>query len=220
MEKVTIITIAGGSASGKTTFAQTLSDKIFENHSVSHLSMDNYYKDFSHLNFEERQNLNFDHPSSLDIDLICKHLDDLKNFKSIQVPIYDFTTHSQSGKFKTINPSEVVIFDGILALQVEEVRKRSNIKIFIRTDDDIRFIRRLVRDVNDRGRNLDDVINQYLTTVRPMYKFFVEPSIEHADIIVPYYEGNKIAMDLVAAKINTLLSKSVNSEIINNNKIN
>ncbi|ASP28153.1 uridine kinase [Spiroplasma corruscae] len=209
MEKVTIISIAGGSASGKTTFAQTLSDKIFENHSVSHLSMDNYYKDFSNLSFEERQSLNFDHPNSLDIDLICQHLDDLKNFKSIKVPIYNFTTHSQSGEYKIIEPSEVIILDGILALQIEEVRKRSNIKIFIRTDDDIRFIRRLLRDVGDRGRKLEDVVHQYLTTVRPMYKFFVEPSIEHADIIVPYYEGNTIAMDLVAAKINTLLSKNI-----------
>ncbi|AKX34039.1 uridine kinase [Spiroplasma litorale] len=206
MKKVTIITIAGGSASGKTTFAQTLSDKIFKKHSVTHFSMDNYYKDFSDLKLEEREKLNFDHPKSLDIELICKHLDDLLKFKPIKVPLYDFKNHCQSGEYKIIEPSEVVILDGILALQIDEIRKKSDIKIFIRTDDDIRFIRRLQRDVNERGRTLDNVINHYLSTVRPMYKFFVEPSIEHADIIVPYYEGNVIAMDLVAAKINLLLS--------------
>ncbi|AUM62626.1 uridine kinase [Spiroplasma monobiae] len=207
MEKVTIIIIAGGSASGKTTVAHTIANEIFVNKPVTHLSMDSYYKDFSDLTFEEKQLLNFDHPSSLDIELLCKHLDDLKDFKSIQVPVYDFKTHSQKGEYITVEPSNVVILDGILSLHVEEIRKRGDIKLFIRTDDDIRFIRRLMRDVNDRGRKLDDVVNQYLNTVKPMYKFFVEPSIDHADLIIPYYEGNSIAIDMVAAKISSLLKK-------------
>ncbi len=207
MEKVTIIIIAGGSASGKTTVAHTIANEIFINKPVTHLSMDSYYKDFSDLTFEEKQSLNFDHPSSLDIKLLCKHLDDLKEFKSIEVPIYDFKTHSQIGEFTTVEPSNVVILDGILSLHVEEIRKRGDIKLFIRTDDDIRFIRRLMRDVNERGRKLDDVVNQYLNTVKPMYKFFVEPSIDYADLIIPYYEGNSIAIDMVAAKISSLLKK-------------
>ncbi|WP_339035005.1 MULTISPECIES: uridine kinase [unclassified Spiroplasma] len=207
MKKVTIIIVAGGSASGKTTVAQTIANEIFMNKPVTHLTMDSYYKDFSDLTFEEKQLVNFDHPSSLDIDLLCKHLDDLKQFKAIETPVYDFKTHSQSGEFIKVEPSNVVILDGILALHIEEIRKRGDIKIFIRTDDDIRFIRRLMRDVNERGRKLDDITNQYLNTVRPMYKFFVEPSIEHADLIIPYYEGNNIAIDLVAAKISSLLKK-------------
>ncbi|QHX36631.1 uridine kinase [Spiroplasma sp. BIUS-1] len=207
MEKVTIIIIAGGSASGKTTVAQTIANEIFMDKPVTHLSMDSYYKDFSDLTFEEKQLLNFDHPSALDIELLCKHLDDLKNFKSIDVPVYDFKTHSQKGEFIKLEPSNVVILDGILSLHVEEIRKRGDIKLFIRTDDDIRFIRRLMRDVNERGRKLDDVVSQYLNTVKPMHKFFVEPSIDYADLIIPYYEGNSIAIDMVAAKISSLLKK-------------
>ncbi|AHI52851.1 uridine kinase [Spiroplasma culicicola] len=206
MKKVTIIIIAGGSASGKTTVATKIAGEILKSESVSHISMDSYYKDFSDLTFEEKQKLNFDHPNTIDIDLICKHLDDLKNWKSIEVPIYDFKKHAQSGKSIKVEPSDVVILDGILSLHVEQIRKKADIKIFIRTDDDIRFIRRMMRDTKERGRKLDDVVNQYLTTVRPMYKYFVEPSIDNADIIVPYYEGNNIAIDLIATKIKSLLN--------------
>ncbi|AGR41115.1 uridine kinase [Spiroplasma taiwanense] len=205
MQKVTIITIAGGSASGKTTVAQAIANQIFKNEPICHISMDNYYKDFSNLSFEERQNLNFDHPNSLDIDRLCKDLDDLKENKSIDVPQYDFKTHSQSGNFTTLEPSNIVILDGILSLHIEEIRKRSDIKIFIKTDDDVRFIRRLLRDVNERGRQLNDVIAQYLETVKPMHKYFVVPSIDYADVIIPYYEGNTIAIDLIASKIKNLL---------------
>ncbi|AUB31515.1 uridine kinase [Spiroplasma floricola] len=207
MEKVTIIIIAGGSAGGKTTVAQTIANEIFMDKDVVHLSMDSYYKDFSDLSFEEKQTLNFDHPSSLNIELLCQHLDNLKQFKSIDVPVYDFKTHSLKNEFIKINPSNVVILDGILSLHIEEIRKRGDIKLFIRTDDDIRFIRRLLRDVNERGRKLEDVVNQYLNTVKPMHKFFVEPSIDYADLIIPYYEGNNIAIDMVASKISSLLKK-------------
>ncbi|AGR42089.1 uridine kinase [Spiroplasma diminutum] len=207
MEKVTIIIVAGGSASGKTTVAHTIANEIFVNKPVTHLSMDSYYKDFSDLTFEEKQLLNFDHPSSLDIELLCKHLDDLKNFKPVEVPVYDFKTHSKTGEIIKLEPSNVVILDGILSLHIEEIRKRGDIKLFIRTDDDIRFIRRLLRDVNERNRKLDDIVGQYLNTVKPMYKYFVEPSIDYADLIIPYYEGNNIAIDMVAAKISSLLKK-------------
>ncbi|QEH61811.1 uridine kinase [Spiroplasma chinense] len=207
MKKVTIIIIAGGSASGKTTVATKIANEILKDESVSHISMDSYYKNFANLNFEEKQKLNFDHPNSMDIDLICEHLDKLKQRESVEMPIYDFTKHEQSGKTIHIEASDVIILDGILSLHVEEIRKRADIKIFIRTDDDIRFIRRLMRDTNERGRKLEDIVDQYLTTVRPMYKYFVEPSIDYADIIVPYYEGNNIAIDLIATKIKSLVNK-------------
>ncbi|AOG60565.1 uridine kinase [Spiroplasma helicoides] len=207
MKKVTIIIIAGGSASGKTTVATKIANEILKDESVSHLSMDNYYKNFTDLSFEEKQNLNFDHPNSLDIELICKHLDMLKGGKDVETPIYDFKTHAQSGETVTTKASDVIILDGILSLHIEEIRKRADIKIFIRTDDDIRFIRRLERDIYERNRDLKHVVSQYLKTVRPMYKFFVEPSIDYADIIVPYYEGNSIAVDLIATKIRSLIDK-------------
>ncbi len=208
MRKVTIILIAGGSASGKSTVSRKIADEILDKESVVRICMDSYYKDYSNLSKKERSNLNFDHPNSIDIELLCKHLDELKEGKSVDVPIYDFTTHSQSGKTRIINSSDVIILDGILALHIEELRKRADIKIFIRTDDDIRFIRRMIRDVKERGRELDDIVNQYLTTVRPMYKHFVETSIDFADIIIPYYEGNYIAIDMIATKIRSICRKN------------
>jgi uridine kinase len=201
MDKVTIIIIAGGSASGKTTVAQTIANEILQDESVAHLSMDAYYKNLPHLTFEERRKVNYDHPSAIDIELLCQHIDQLKQGKSIEVPIYDFTNHMQSGKTELMAPANVVILDGILALHIEEIRTRGDIKLFIKTDDDIRFIRRLERDIKQPGRDIDDIINQYLNSVRPMHKYFVEPSIDFADLIIPYYEGNTIAIDLVATKI-------------------
>ncbi|ARU91621.1 uridine kinase [Spiroplasma clarkii] len=208
MKNVTIIIIAGGSASGKTNVALKIANEILEGEPVVHVSMDHYYKSFANLSFEEKQKLNFDHPSTLDIDLLCQHLDLLKQRKPIDIPIYDFTTHSQTGTSTRVEPSDVVILDGILSLHIEEIRKRGDIRIFIRTDDDIRFIRHLQRDTVERGRSVADIIEQYLTTVRPSYKYFVETSIDHADIIVPYSEYNTIAVDMIATKIKSLLRKN------------
>jgi uridine kinase len=205
MKKVTIIIIAGGSASGKSTVASTIANDILHDESVIHLSMDSYYKNLSDISLEERKKVNYDHPNAIDVDLLCQHLDDLKLRKAIDAPIYDFNLHTQSGNVNHYEPSGVVILDGILALHIEEIRNRADIKLFIKTDDDIRFIRRLQRDVNDRGRSLESVVEQYLGTVRPMHKFFVEPSIDYADLIIPYYEGNNIAVDMVANKILNLV---------------
>lgn len=207
MKESTIIIVAGGSASGKTTVAQEIANEILKGESVTHLSMDCYYKDFSDLKHEEKQQVNFDHPNSLDIDLLVKHLDMLKSGKSIQVPVYDFTKYSHLGKVIEMKPADVIILDGILALHIEEIRNKADVKLFIKTDDDIRFIRRLLRDVNQRGRTLQGVVDQYLKTVKPMHKFFVEPSIDYADLIIPYYEGNKIAIDVIATTIKAILDK-------------
>lgn len=201
----TIILIAGGSASGKSTVAQKIANDILKEEKVFNISMDSYYKDFSHLTFEERKKVNFDHPSSINIDLLVQDLKKFKKGETVFVPKYDYKTHTQSEQSTKVELADVVILDGILALHIEEIRNMGDIKLFIKTDDDIRFIRRLERDIKERGRNLNDVINQYLEFVRPMYKFFVEPSIDFADIIIPYYNGNEIAIDLVSNKIKNLV---------------
>lgn len=204
---VTIIIIAGGSGSGKTTVARKISDQILEDKSVAYLSMDNYYKDLSHLKKEEREKVNFDHPNAIDVELLKEHLVLLKTRQAIEVPYYDFKEHVRHHENKVMTPADVIILDGILALHIEAIRNFGDIKLFIKTADDVRFIRRLERDVKERGRSLDSVIEQYLDTVRPMHQFFVEPSIDFADLIVPYYEGNDVAVDIVATKIASLLEE-------------
>lgn len=211
---VYFIIIAGGTASGKTTLAKKIAKAASTTGStVQYWSMDNYYKDFSDLPFEKRKAINFDHPNSMDIDLLVDHITKLKNWQAIEVPIYDFKLHARSGNKIIINPADVIILDGILALHIQQIRAHGDLKLFIKTADDIRFIRRLERDINERGRQLTDVINQYLTTVKPMHDIFVEPSIDYADLIVPYYEGNEVAMDLVTTKAKAIIK--ANKKIIN-----
>ncbi|AGY41394.1 Uridine kinase [Mesoplasma florum W37] len=205
-KKVTLILIAGGTASGKTTVADRIANEILKGKSVTHISMDNYYKDFAELTFEERRKINFDHPNSVDSELLLKDLQALKEYQPIKVPVYDFKTSSRTKKTITVKPSDVVILDGIFALAIKEIRKLGDIKIFIKTANDLRFIRRLQRDVNERGRTLESVINQYLNEVKPMHDAFIGPSIEYADLIIPYKEGNDVAVDLVATKILSLLN--------------
>lgn len=205
MKNATIIIVAGGSASGKTTVASKIAKKLLKEKSVSFLSMDNYYKSFLDLTFEEKQKLNYDHPNSLDISLLCDHLDKLKNRISVEIPVYDFVSHSRSKKTIKIKPCDVIILDGLLALHIEEVRNRADIKIFIKAEDDIRIIRRIQRDISERKRKLHDIIEQYLSTVRPMHKTFVEPSIDYADIIIPFHVDNSIAVDLITTKITSLV---------------
>jgi len=205
---VTIIIIAGGSGSGKTTVATKISQQILREKSVEYLSMDNYYKDLSHLESDEREKVNFDHPNALDVELLEEHLRTLKNREVIQIPQYDFKEHIRDKKTRIMKPADVIILDGILALHIESIRNFGDIKLFIKTADDVRFIRRLERDVKERGRTLDSVIEQYLNVVRPMHQFFVEPSIDFADLIVPYYEGNDVAVDIVATKIAALVEEN------------
>ncbi|WP_026389840.1 uridine kinase [[Acholeplasma] multilocale] len=202
---VHIIIIAGGSASGKTTVAKRIANVILKDKSVTYMSMDNYYKDFSNLDIVERKKLNFDHPNSMDIDLLAEDLTKLKNRESIEVPIYNFNTSLRTNETKCIEPADVIILDGILALHVEKIRNFGDIKLFIKTSDDVRFIRRLTRDIQERGFTTEAVIEQYLETVKPMHEAFVEPSIDYADVIVPYYDGNEVAIDMVATKIASLV---------------
>ncbi|AVN64364.1 MULTISPECIES: uridine kinase [Mesoplasma] len=205
-KKVTLILIAGGTASGKTTVADRIANEILKGKSVTHISMDNYYKDFGELTLEERRKINFDHPNSVDSELLLKDLQALKDYQPIKVPVYDFKSSSRTKETITVKPSDVVILDGIFALAIKEIRKLGDIKIFIKTSNDLRFIRRLQRDINERGRTLESVVEQYLNEVKPMHDAFIGPSIEYADLIIPYKEGNDVAVDLVATKILSLVS--------------
>lgn len=205
-KKVTIILIAGGTASGKTTVADRIANEILKDKSVTHLSMDNYYKDFSELTFDERKCINFDHPNSVDVEMLTRDLKALQDYQPIKVPVYDFKTSARTKDHIIYKPSDVIILDGIFALAVKEIRNFGDIKIFIKTEDDLRFIRRMQRDILERDRSIESVVNQYLNEVKPMHDAFIGPSIEYADLIIPYREGNEVAIDLVAAKILTLVS--------------
>lgn len=200
-----ILGIAGGTASGKTTVAKKLKELATPYGKVSMLRLDDYYKDMAYLSLEERKQINFDHPDSYDFDLILKHIDDLLNGKSIEKPIYDFVLSVRTKDTETVEPSDVIIIEGIMIFTDERLRNLFDMKIYVDTPDDIRFIRRLKRDIRDRGRTLESVVNQYLTTVRPMHHSFVEPSKKYADIIVPEGGKNEVAIDLLITKIKSLL---------------
>lgn len=206
-KKVSIILVAGGSASGKSTVADRIANKILKDKSVSHISMDDYYKDFSELSIDKRKQINFDHPNSIDIDLLVQDLTKLKERQNITVPIYDFVKSTRTEQTKVIKSSDVIILDGIFALYFEKLRELGDIKLFIKTADDLRFIRRLERDTKERARSIESVIHQYLTEVKPMHDIFIEPTIDHADLIFPYKEGNEVAIDIVTTKIKYLLNE-------------
>jgi uridine kinase len=204
---VVVIGIAGGSASGKTSVANKLvENQINKVNSIALLRLDDYYKDLSNLKVEERSKTNFDHPDSIDFDLLSDHLQKLKDGKSINKPIYDFSIHNRQDKSELINPVNVVILEGILALSEAVIRDLCDIKIFVDTADDIRFIRRLKRDTRERGRTIESVISQYLDTVRPMHMQFVEPSKKYADIIIPEGGHNPIVIDIITAKISSIIN--------------
>ena len=207
--KTTIIGIAGGTASGKTTVASRLYEETKKYGSVNVIRIDDYYNDQSNLTLEERRKTNFDHPSAYDKELLVKHLNDLKNGISINKPTYDFTISTRSNIVEKIDPCNVIIVEGIMAFAIPELREMYDIKIFVDTPDDIRFIRRLTRDIEKRGRTVNNVINQYLSTVRPMHLSFVEPSKVYADLIVPIGGENDIAIDIITTKIVDLLKKSI-----------
>lgn len=198
-----VIGIAGGSGSGKTTLAENLK-KEFQNDIVM-ISHDFYYKQHDELSFEERQNLNYDHPNAFDTDILIEHLKLLKQGKSIEHPVYSFVKHNRESETITVEPKKIIIVEGILIFENQELMKLMDIKIFVDTDADIRFIRRLVRDVNERGRNIDSVINQYCNTVKPMHEQFVEYSKKNADIIVPEGGNNKVALNMIKEQIRNIL---------------
>ncbi|HKL47524.1 MAG TPA: uridine kinase [Candidatus Izemoplasmatales bacterium] len=203
-----IIGIAGGTASGKTTIANKLSDLSNQYGKVNIIRLDDYYLDHPELALEERKKINYDHPNAFDIDLLKKHIKQLQNNENIHVPQYDFVHHARKHLTNEISPSKVLIIEGILVLAIEEVCDLLDIKLFVDTPDDIRFIRRLNRDVHKRNRTLDNVVGQYLDTVRPMHKIFVEPSKAKADLIIPEGGHNSIAIEMVFKTIIDLLNKN------------
>ncbi len=195
-----IIGICGGTGSGKTTVASKILE-VIDSDSVVLLQQDNYYKELAHLPVEERARQNFDHPDSLDMELFVEHLRSLKNGKAIDRPVYDFTIHTRSRKTVRVEPKPVVIVEGILIFDNKPLRDLMDIKIFVDTDADLRFIRRLHRDITERARTVESVINQYLQTVRPMHLEFVEPSKRYADVIIPEGGFNQVGIDLLTEKI-------------------
>lgn len=202
---VKVIGIAGGTASGKTTVARRLKDLTESYGSVIAMRLDDYYKDSRHLSFEERRKINFDHPDAYDFDLFISDIKKLMNGESINKPIYDFVHSVRSDQTELVNPASIIIVEGIMAFTNDELLELFDMKVYVDTPDDIRFIRRLRRDIEDRGRTIDSVINQYLTMVRPMHLTFVEPSKRKADIIVPEGGRNEVAIDILTTKILSML---------------
>ena len=207
MKEAIIIGIAGGSASGKTSIAMQLYDYFKGNHKVKIIKQDDYYKDQSHLTFEERVKTNYDHPLAFDTDLLVDHLKKLKNKETIEKPTYDYTLHTRSNITETEEGRDVNILEGIYVLSEEKVRALCDILVYVDTASDIRFIRRLKRDIEERGRSVDSVCNQYLNTVRPMHEQFIEPSKKYAHIIIPEGGSNHVAVDLLITKIKSIVDE-------------
>ncbi|AUJ32293.1 MAG: uridine kinase [Liquorilactobacillus nagelii] len=202
-----IIGVTGGSGSGKTTVSQAVFNQL-AGHSVLMLQEDSYYNDQAGLTMEQRLQVNYDHPNAFDTPLLIKQLSRLLDWKSVQVPVYDYTAHTRSKQVRVVEPQEVIIVEGILVLNDPQLRDLMDIKIFVDTDDDIRIIRRIQRDIQERGRSLDSVINQYLGTVKPMYHQFIEPTKRYADVIVPEGGENTVAIDLLVTKVRDVLRRN------------
>ena len=198
--KPLVIGIAGGSGSGKSTVARKVAEAL-SGSSVAFLDMDAYYRNFAHLPMEERKRVNWDHPDAFDTELMAAQVTELSAGRSVDKPVYDFVTHTRSVRTERVNPGDVLVLDGILLFADERTRALCDVKVFVDADADIRLIRRLRRDVNKRGRLLDDVIAQYLDTVHPMHLQFVEPSKRYADVIVPRGGHNTVAIEMIVAKI-------------------
>lgn len=200
-----IIGIAGGTGSGKTTVVNQITEEL-KHEEVDVISQDSYYQDTSHLSFEDRKKINFDHPKSIDFELLSEHLKELKAGKAIQQPVYSFKEHNRTGKTIEIQPKKVVIVEGILILTHPEIRELFDIKIYVHADSDERLIRRLKRDIAERGRDLEEVLWRYKTTLKPMHQQFIEPTKEFADIIIPTNRYNTVAVDIVQTIIKDRLT--------------
>lgn len=208
-ESKIVLGIAGGTGSGKTTLAESI-QAVFPHSSVL-ISQDSYYKDLAHLPITKRAKVNFDHPSSLDFDMLKNHIIDLKMGNSIEQPIYNFRTHSREKEVNSIESADVIIVEGILLFAVPEIRDLFDMKIYVEADDDIRFLRRLQRDMSERGRDFTQVKDQYLATVKPMHDAFVAPSKQHADIIFPAAYPNETGFNMILAKIHEDLGDHLHS---------
>ena len=204
--KPVLILIAGGSASGKSTVVDKIQNKLNSIY-VTVIRHDDYYKDQANVPLEDRVKVNYDHPNALDNNLLYEHLNLLLNNQEIDCPTYDFKIHTRSDITRHIKPTKVIILEGILILEDERIRDLADIKIFVESDDDIRFIRRLLRDINERGRSLENVIDQYLTTVKPMYYSFIKPTKRYADIIIPNDNKHDVAVDVIVSKIKEIIDE-------------
>lgn len=200
MSKPIIIGIAGGTGSGKSTVAQEIY-RCLPEESIAVIEQDSYYKDQSHLSFEERTKTNYDHPDAFDTALLMEHLKMLQDGKAIDKPIYDFSQHNRKKETIRVEPKHIIILEGILILAEPELRELLNIRIFVDTDADVRIIRRMQRDIEERGRTINSVIDQYINVVRPMHLQFVEPTKRYADLIIPEGGYNKVAIDIMNARV-------------------
>lgn len=206
-KKPVVIGIAGGSGSGKTTVTKAIYEH-FQGHSIMLLEQDFYYKDQSSVPLEQRLQTNYDHPLAFDNDLLVEHLENLLRYESIEKPVYDYTMHTRSEKIIIEEPKDVIIVEGILVLEDDRLRDLMDIKLYVDTDADLRIVRRLLRDIKERGRSLESVIDQYVQVVRPMHNQFIEPTKRYADIIVPEGGQNHVAIDLMCTKIQTILEQN------------
>jgi uridine kinase len=204
VKRPVVIGIAGGSCSGKTSVTRAIYD-VFRDHSVVVIEQDFYYKDQSHLTFEERLGTNYDHPLAFDNDLLIEHIKKLLVRQPIDKPVYDYVQHTRAEEVVHVEPVDVIILEGILVLEDADLRDLMDIKLFVDTDSDLRIIRRIMRDIKERGRTTDSVIEQYLAAVRPMHNLFIEPTKRYADIIIPEGGDNEVAIDLMVTKIKTIL---------------
>ncbi|BDR66678.1 uridine kinase [Clostridium tetani] len=202
-----LIGITGGTGSGKSTVSKEICRR-FDKELIVMIEQDSYYKDQSHLSIEERVKTNYDHPNAFDTELLVEHLKELSSWNKVEKPIYDFELHNRKNETEIVEPTEIIIVEGILVLEEKEIRDLLDIKIYVDTDADVRIIRRLVRDIKERGRSLDSVINQYLNVVRPMHMQFIEPSKRYADIIIPEGGHNKVAIDIIVGNIKQMVQKS------------
>jgi uridine kinase len=203
-----IVGVAGGSGSGKTTVSRAILDAVGADR-IAYIQQDSYYRDASHLPPEERVKINFDHPDSLETDLLVEHLGRLQAGEEVAVPTYNFATHSRMPSTERVNPHPVILVEGILIFAERPLQEMFDVKIYVDTEADIRFIRRLQRDLVERGRSINSVIEQYLQTVKPMHEEFVEPSKRHADVIIPRGGHNRVALDMVISRVQSLLSERI-----------
>lgn len=204
MDRPIFIGITGGSGSGKTTIVNKIKTEI-PRKSVLVIEQDSYYKDQSELSYEERCKTNYDHPLAFDSDLLVDHLEKLSAWKDIQKPTYDYSIHNRKEERELVKPKDIIILEGILIFYDERLRDLLDIKIFVDTDSDIRLVRRIIRDINERGRTLESVLNQYMKTVRPAHEQFIEPTKKFADIIIPEGGENLVAIDIMVTKIKSLI---------------
>ncbi|SMC21513.1 uridine kinase [Clostridium acidisoli DSM 12555] len=206
MKHPILIGITGGTGSGKTTIANEIFRK-FDKSCITMIEQDSYYKDQSNLSYDERTKTNYDHPDAFDTELLVNHLKQLISGKSVEKPIYDFSIHNRKKETVTLEPREIIIVEGIMILDSKEIRDLLDIKVYVDTDADVRIIRRLIRDLNERGRTVDSVIDQYLNVVRPMHMQFIEPTKRYADIIIPEGGRDIVAIDILTANIRQILSR-------------